>query len=235
MVNFFKFVKTRVTMLKNLKSLFFTEDESEKENKQEDKKQAVSAKKSAEINTVNKSTTINSNVTGSVDAAIVEKLLAAIENNNLDGFDYLEFKKALKALEKIPMDEATKYRSTYAAASTMGATLDSLLETINHYIGVLDTENSTFTKAFEGQLVAKIGNKEKEITQFEAVVNEKSEKIKQLTNEITKHQNQIEELKKLIADSSHKITKTQNDFKMSYLHLRTQLEQDAQKIKQYIK
>ncbi|MCD8453382.1 hypothetical protein LNJ08_03155 [Tenacibaculum finnmarkense genomovar ulcerans] len=222
-------------MLKNLKSLFFTEDESEKENKQEDKKQAVSAKKSAEINTVNKSTTINSNVTGSVDAAIVEKLLAAIENNNLDGFDYLEFKKALKALEKIPMDEATKYRSTYAAASTMGATLDSLLETINHYIGVLDTENSTFTKAFEGQLVAKIGNKEKEITQFEAVVNEKSEKIKQLTNEITKHQNQIEELKKLIADSSHKITKTQNDFKMSYLHLRTQLEQDAQKIKQYIK
>ncbi|MCD8434066.1 hypothetical protein LNJ03_01960 [Tenacibaculum dicentrarchi] len=222
-------------MLKNLKSLFFTEDESEKENKQEDKKQAVSAKKSAEINTVNKSTTINSNVTGSVDAAIVEKLLAAIENNNLDGFDYLEFKKALKALEKIPMDEATKYRSTYAAASTMGATLDSLLETINHYIGVLDTENSTFTKAFEGQLVAKIGNKEKEITQFEAVVNEKSEKIKQLTNEITKHQNQIEELKKLIADSSHKITKTQNDFKISYLHLRTQIEQDAQKIKEYIK
>lgn len=235
MVNFFKFVKTRATMLKNLKSLFFTEDESEKENKQEDKKQAVSAKKSAEINTVNKSTTINSNVTGSVDAAIVEKLLAAIENNNLDGFDYLEFKKALKALEKIPMDEATKYRSTYAAASTMGATLDSLLETINHYIGVLDTENSTFTKAFEGQLVAKIGNKEKEITQFEAVVNEKSEKIKQLTNEITKHQNQIEELKKLIADSSHKITKTQNDFKISYLHLRTQIEQDAQKIKEYIK
>lgn len=235
MVNFFKFVKTRVTMLKNLKSLFFTEDESEKENKQEDKKQAVSAKKSAEINTVNKSTTINSNVTGSVDAAIVEKLLAAIENNNLDGFDYLEFKKALKALEKIPMDEATKYRSTYAAASTMGATLETLLETIKHYIGVLDTENKTFTKAFEGQLVAKVGNKQKEITQFEAVVNEKSAKIKQLTNEITTHQNQIEELKKLIADSSHKITKTQNDFKMSYLHLRTQIEQDAQKIKEYIK
>ncbi|WP_233897517.1 hypothetical protein [Tenacibaculum piscium] len=222
-------------MLKNLKSLFFTEDESEKENKQEDKKQAVSAKKSAEINTVNKSTTINSNVTGSVDAAIVEKLLAAIENNNLEGFDYLEFKKALKALDKIPMDEATKYRSTYAAASTMGATLDTLLETIKHYIGVLDTENSTFIKAFEGQLVAKVGNKEKEITQFEAVINEKSEKIKQLTNEITKHQNQISELKRLVDDSNQKITKTQNDFKMSYLHLRTQFEQDAQKIKQYIK
>ncbi|WBX73570.1 hypothetical protein PG913_12175 [Tenacibaculum pacificus] len=222
-------------MLKNLKSLFFTEDESKEEKKKEVVSKETPKKSAEKVSTINKSAPINFNATGSVDNAIVEKLLIAIENNNLEGFDYLEFKKALKALEKIPMDEATKYRSTYAAASTMGATLDSLLETINHYIGVLDTENSTFTKAFEGQLVAKIGNKEKEITQFEAVVNEKSEKIKQLTNEITKHQNQIEELKKLIADSSHKITKTQNDFKMSYLHLRTQLEQDAQKIKQYIK
>ncbi|MCG8183096.1 hypothetical protein [Tenacibaculum piscium] len=230
-------------MLKKLKSLFFIEDESEKENKKQGEKQEITSKQEASkqasiINIENKSTVINSinnTTTGNIDTKIVEKLLTAIENNNLEGFDYLEFKKALKALEKIPMDEATKYRSTYAAASTMGATLETLLETIKHYINILDAENNTFTKAFEGQLVAKVGNKQKEITQFEAVVNEKSAKIKQLTNEITTHQNQIEELKKLIADSSHKITKTQNDFKISYLHLRTQIEQDAQKIKEYIK
>ncbi|SOU85998.1 hypothetical protein [Tenacibaculum dicentrarchi] len=224
-------------MLKNLKSLFFTEDESEEVNKKKVVSKETPKTSVEKVSVVNESAPIssNTNTSGTVDNAIVEKLLVAIENNNLEGFDYLEFKKALKALDKIPMDEATKYRSTYAAASTMGATLETLLETIKHYIGVLDTENSTFTKAFEGQLVAKVGNKQKEITQFEAVVNEKSERIKQLTNEITKHQNQIEALKKLIADSSHKITKTQNDFKMSYLHLRTQFEQDAQKIKQYIK
>ncbi|WP_370407554.1 hypothetical protein [Tenacibaculum dicentrarchi] len=224
-------------MLKNLKSLFFTEDESEEVNKKKVVSKETPKSSVEKVSVVNESAPIssNTNTSGTVDNAIVEKLLVAIENNNLEGFDYLEFKKALKALDKIPMDEATKYRSTYAAASTMGATLETLLETIKHYIGVLDTENKTFTKAFEGQLVAKVGNKQKEITQFEAVVNEKSERIKQLTNEITKHQNQIEELKKLIADSSHKITKTQNDFKMSYLHLRTQFEQDAQKIKQYIK
>ncbi|MCG8802323.1 hypothetical protein [Tenacibaculum finnmarkense] len=222
-------------MLKNLKSLFFTEDESEEVKSKKVVSKEIPKTATEKVTIENKSAPININATGSVDNAIVEKLLIAIENNNLEGFDYLEFKKALKALDKIPMDEATKYRSTYAAASTMGATLETLLETIKHYIGVLDAENSTFIKAFEGQLASKVGNKEKEITQFEAVINEKSEKIKQLTNEITKHQNQISELKRLVDDSSQKITKTQNDFKMSYLHIRTQFEQDAQKIKQYIK
>lgn len=224
-------------MLKNLKSLFFTEDGSEEVNNKKVVSKEVSKEAIEKTTIVSKSIPISTstNTSGSVDNAIVEKLLVAIENNNLEGFDYLEFKKALKALEKIPMDEATKYRSTYATASTMGVTLTSLLENIKHYIGILDTENSVFIKAFEGQLASKVGNKEKEITQFDAVIKEKSEKIKQLTNEITKHQNQISELKRLVDDSNQKITKTQNDFKMSYLHIRAQFEQDAQKIKQYIK
>lgn len=221
-------------MLKNLKSLFFTEDESTEDKKKQEIAKEVPKKIEKKVTVINKASHPISS-TGNVDTAIVEKLLEAIEKNNLEGFDYLEFKKALKALEKIPMDEATKYRSTYATASTMGVTLDSLLETIKHYVGVLDTENSVFLKAFEGQLSAKVGNKEKEITQFDAVIKEKSEKIKQLTIEITKHQNQISELRTLVDNSKQKITKTQNDFKMSYLHLRTQFEQDAEKIKKYLK
>lgn len=225
-------------MLKNLKSLFIVE-EPEDDKKKVKKEEVTKTPNKQESTTTNTSTvsrsTTTTNTTGVVDAKIVEKLLQAIEANNLEGFDYLEFKKAIKALEKIPMDEATKYRSTFATASTMGVTLDKLLQTVKHYIAVLDKENNTFLKAFEGQLAQKVGSKEQEITQFDSIIKEKSEKIKQLTQEITKHQQQIAALRKVVDESKSKINKTQNDFKISYLNLRSQFEQDVEKMKQYLK
>ncbi len=221
-------------MLKNLKSLFIVDDSAD-EKKEPTEKNKEQPKKEVAENKPTPSNTQTTTTTGNVDNAIIDKLLGAIEKNNLEGFDYLEFKKALKALEKIPMDEATKYRSTFATASTMGVTLEKLVESTTHYIKVLDNENNTFLKAFEGQLTSKVGNKEKEIVQFEAIIKEKSERIKQLTEEITKHQSQIAELRKVVDESKTKIDKTKNDFKLSYLHLRTQLEQDVEKMKQYLK
>jgi uncharacterized coiled-coil protein SlyX len=226
-------------MLKSLKSLFIVDDSDGKEvtpeKKKESKKESKEEKpKETIVNKPLRSSTTTSTI-GTVDKAIMEKLLGAIEKNNLEGFDYLEFKKALKALEKIPMDEATKYRSTFATASTMGVTLGKLVDSTNHYVKVLDNENAVFLKAFEGQISSKVGDKEKEILQFEAIIKEKSERIKQLTEEITKHQNQITDLRQVVDESKMKIDKTKNDFKMSYLHLRTQLEQDIQKMKQYLK
>ena len=221
-------------MLKNLKSLFIVDDSSDEKKEPVDKNKPSAEKKEAP-STPKSTVDAPINTTGKVDDGILDKLLQAIEKNNLDGFDYLEFKKALKALEKIPMDEATKFRSTFATASTMGVTLDKLVESTTHYINVLDKENTTFLKAFEGQLTSKVGNKEKEIVQFDAIIKEKSAKIKQLTEEIAKHQTQITELRKIVDESKTKIDKTKNDFKLSYLHLRTQLEQDVEKMKQYLK
>jgi len=131
-------------MLKNLKSLFIVEDEEE--NKEAPKPSEKTAGKSDKEPVVSTppplpNTSVSASSQGVLDTNIVEKLLQAIEKNNLEGFDYLEYKKSLKALEKMPMDEATKYRSAFATASTMGVTLDKLIQTTNFYIGVLDKEN----------------------------------------------------------------------------------------------
>lgn len=228
-------------MLKNLKSLFIVDDS------EEEKKAAPDAKKDA----ANPTSTANQNTnpttpppipkvstgdtSGVLDTKIVEKLLQAIEKNNLEGFDYLEYKKSLKALEKMPMDEATKYRSAFATASTMGVTLDKLLKTTDFYLGVLDKENEQFLGAFKNQFDDKVSGREREIAQFEAIIKEKSEQIKKLTEEITKHQQQIGELKAKVEQSNLKINKTQNDFKVSYSHLKNQLEEDKVKMQKYLK
>jgi len=229
-------------MLKNLKSLFIVEEESENKKdapKQEKKESSVENVEKNNTSTTVGQPTINTSISSSashtVDTKIIEKLLGAFEKNNLEGFDYLEFKKALKALDKIPMDEATKYKSTFATASTLGVTLDKLVASTGHYINILENENNSFLSAFEGQLTSKVGDKEKEVLQFDNIIKEKSAKIKQLTDEITKHQNQIAVLKKEVLESKTKIDSTRNNFKVSYLHLRSQLEQDVQKMKQYLK
>ena len=233
-------------MLKNLKSLFIVDDSGE-----EEKTTPVDAEKTPEVKPtdqktpdINQSsnstppplpTTRITSVDGTIDAKIVEKLLQAIEKNNLEGFDYLEYKKSLKALEKMPMDEATKYRSAFATAATMGVTLEKLLETTNFYIGVLDKENEQFTGAFKSQFDDKVSGREREIAQFESVIKEKSEQIKKMTEEITKHQEQISVLRTKLEESNNKINKTQNDFKLSYTHLKSQLEADKINMEKYLK
>ncbi len=222
-------------MLKNLKSLFVVQEEETSEAKQA----ATNAKDDTtqEKDSTPQQVTLSAstNVSGVVDTAIIDKLLQAIEKNNLEGFDYLEYKKSLKALEKMPMDEATKYRSAFATASTMGVTLDKLMETANFYIGILDKENKEFTGTVKGQFNSKVSGREQDITKFNDIILTKSEQIKQLTEEIAKHQEQIANLKKQVEEDNSKIQKTQNDFNQSYAHLKSQFEDDVIKMKKYLK
>lgn len=226
-------------MLKNLKSLFIVDDSDDNKRKKPTPKKEVSQEQQPKKtgNTYNKipSTTSTVSSEGIVDSKIVEKLLQAIEKNNLEGFDYLEYKKSIKALDKIPMDEATKYRSAFATASTMGVTLEKLLETVQFYIGILDKENTVFLNAFKAQLQEKVSDKEGEMTQLQSVIKEKTEQIKKLTEEITKHQAEVGSIKSKLGDSRAKIEKTQNDFKESFSYLKGQFEGDVIKMKDYLK
>lgn len=215
-------------MLNKLKSLFIVEEETETEKKEPQK----------EANTKNapipKSTSPSVNL-GSVDSKIIEKLLKAFEDNNQEGFDYLEYKNALKALDKMPMDEATKYRSAFATASTIGTTLDKLTSSAQFYIAILDKENKTFLSSFDSQVKNKISSKENELKQFENLIKSKSEQIKQLTLDIQKHQTQIQEIKLKLKESRGMMQSTQDNFKSSYVKLKSQLEEDIVKMEKYLK
>ncbi len=172
---------------------------------------------------------------GKVDPKIIEKLLQEVEKNNMEGFDYFEFKKSLKALEQMPMDEATKYRSAFATASTMGVTLDKLLSSAKFYVGILDGENKKFTTVFESQISDNVDGKEEEIVQLEATIKEKAAQIKLLTEQIAEHQEQIGKLAQKIKDSKVKISETQNNFMVSFNFLKAQFDEDISKMQQYLK
>jgi hypothetical protein len=175
------------------------------------------------------------NAAGTVSDKFMEALFKAMEAANIDGFDYFEFKQSLNNLQKVPMDEATRFKSAFAMAQTMGATSDKLISTASHYLSVLQQESNKFSDAANNQINNQIGNKKAQIENFDLVIRQKAEQIKKMTEEIDQHRKEMEQLKQDIAQSSTKVTQTKADFDASYNLLVSYIQNDISSMKQYLK
>ena len=103
-------------MFKKLKDLFIVSDDKFKAEVSSETDQNPSPQKSNNVGS--KSTELQKprKVEGNADPKFLDILLAAIEKQNVDGFDYLEFKQSIVNLKDLSMDEATKYSSAIAMA-----------------------------------------------------------------------------------------------------------------------
>lgn len=214
-------------MLKNLKSLFIVEDEETAK---------VPEKAPAKVEVPKTAPVIKQSAVGEpgkVSAKFSDVLIAAMERDNQEGFDYMEFKQSLKSLANMPMDEATRYQSALAMAKTLGATPAKLLESAAHYLNVLKIEENKFEHALAKQQEEKIGQKGNEQEQLKKVINEKMETIKRLNLEIENHKKQLDALQKEVEEAAKKVETTKNDFIASYNSLVSQIQTDIDNLKKY--
>ncbi len=172
---------------------------------------------------------------GSLNDRFVDILASALEKNNQPGFDYFEFRQSLRNLAKIPMDEGTRFQSAFAAAQTMGVTQQQLIESAKFYINVLGQEQSRFNEAHAQQRAKLIGNREEEVKNLEAAIQQKSDQIRQLNEQIEQHKKQGETIRKEINDSTVKIETTRADFDVTFSSVVSQLNEDIAKMQQYLK
>lgn len=173
--------------------------------------------------------------TGKVSDKFYEILFGAMETNNQPGFDYLEYKKSLQTLAKMPMDEATRYSSAYAAAQAMGVSSQQLNDSAQFYLNVLKTEDSKFQESVNAQRQKQIGSKEKAIADLDATIKAKGEQIAKLTQEIAAHQEDMGKMKAEISEAVVKIETTLSDFHATYSDLIGQIGQDVENMKKYLK
>ena len=222
-------------MFKNLKSLFIedVDDGSKKEQVEAPKPVKKTAKDKIVSQPISKAAFQAS--PGKVSAKFMEILFKAMEDNNLDGFDYLEFKQSLKSLEKMPMDEQTRFKSAFAMAQTMKATPAHLVKTANHYLKVLKKEEDKFENALVNQRTKQIGDKEQQLVQYEQAVKNKSDQIKKLTQEIEKHQHAMDRIKQEVAKASVKVESTKKDFEASYNLVVSQISKDIESMNRFLK
>lgn len=223
-------------MFENLKSLFVTVVPDGTDN--------TSAQTINENSTVNPATPSQngSSQTSQSDLSRIEpdkiieqKLRESIESKNLEGFDYLEFRKSIMTLQALPMDEATKFQSTYATASTLGLTKAKLLESLDYYKKVLAEESVKFKSASKEQKSTNVDTKHKSISNFLGSINEKKETIKRMSDEVTKHQLEIDKLHSEIAAAEKLISDKTAKFEHTLSLIIKEIEDDAEKINKYLK
>jgi len=219
-----------------LKSLFIVEDAAARKKKKEKSAEKATSKTNPTPSKQQTAPATNPNVEpGKVTSKFMDILMAAMDKNNLDGFDYLEFKQSLKSLEKMPMDEATRYQSAFAMAKTMGATPEQLVKTAGHYVAILQQEEKKFGQALAAQRTKQIGGRENQIKQMEAGIQQKAEHIKKLTQEIEADQKKLATVKSEISGAVVKVETTKNNFIASFDSLVAHIQKDIDNMKQYLK
>lgn len=222
-------------MLKKLRSIFIIEDDLPKTTSAEQSTTKAAEKSKATVQSEEMDPIARVHIKdGQVNEKFLNVLLEAMEKNNLQGFDYMEFKQFLKSLEKVEMDEGTKYRSAFATGQTMGATRDNLLSSASRYLDILKQEEDRFEQAVKNQRSKLVDDKVKGIEDLERSITEKEQQITKLAAEIEGVKNEIQKRKEDVALAQAKVQQTQSDFQHTYKLLMGQLQEDIEKIKSYL-
>lgn len=161
-------------------------------------------------------------------------LLQAIEKHNLSGFDYLEYKNGLRSLDNMNMDEATRFKSAFALAQTMGVTKSKLLDSARHYQSVLNTEKEQFEKAAEQQMQVKVVGRKEELKTWETEIRAKEAQISKLQKEIEALKQNVIKVSGSLDEEASKVKKTKLDFLASYEHIFGQIQDDIDKMNEYL-
>jgi len=169
-----------------------------------------------------------------VSKKFTEILFKAIEDNNQEGYDYLEFKQALQNLKALDMDEVTRYKSAFASAQALGVTPDGLISSAQYYQEVLITEEQKFGETLKNQRFNKIETRHADIEKVQQTISHKRQEIEQLQLQIQKLEEQLKETKAEVSEAEVKFQQTQEQFDASYHNLIQQIKADVDKIKQYL-
>ncbi len=172
-------------------------------------------------------------VTG-LDEKSLEFLTLALEKSNLPGFDYIEYKQSLAALTEMNLEEATAFKSSFVTAATMGLTKAKLLESGEHYKGVLRKEKDQFDVALQNQTKQKVDSKVQEIAALKSDMERFKNQIIDLENKILEAQKTVDGADEIIKIEKEKIEKNQTNFENTYQSILNQMNKDLENINKYL-
>lgn len=223
-------------MFKKLKGLFIVEEEGGAQAVDPKTELNESKKMPEESNTPSIQTNQANIPAGDFapDQKFTDLLLKAIENQNLEGFDYLEFKNSIQSLTKVIPDESMRFKSAFEMAKTMGLDKAKLIQSGTHYINVLNAENKKFKDALENQKAKQIQGKSDQVAAVEKSIADKTKMIENLKKEIDTHTSQLDQLRSEVNEAVIKIESTNQQFIASFNLVYNQINEDIEKIKSHV-
>lgn len=120
------------------------------------------------------------------EGKISEKLTQALQDNNLDGIDFFEFRKTLDALEGVIPDEPTRYKAAFGSLVAQGGRPEQITQTADHYLKVLEAKGEGFAEYLEQQHRERVQSKITEAEGIKQHIQAKADQIARLTQDIGK-------------------------------------------------
>jgi len=152
---------------------------------------------------------------------MMDRLSNTIASKNQEGFDYLEYRNAIKELILNGQTESTAFTTVFTTAKTIGVTKQTLVDSANYYLSILDSEYKEFNDELNSR-------KNSDIV-------EKENAVKKIGSEIEKLIKEKEKLEKEILKSKDKIEGAGTAFISAYKNINSKIKEDIQKLDKYIK
>ncbi|MBK6566725.1 MAG: hypothetical protein IPG18_16405 [Saprospiraceae bacterium] len=220
-----------MSMFKKIKSLFIEEDPNAVVNEEETITSPQVSQQTTNVQPPNMNPPVSAD---QLDQKFIDVLMKAIEQNNKEGMDYLEFKNSLQSLSKLAMDEATRFKSAFIMGKTMGLSKDILLQSVQHYLTIVNNEEKKFKEALQKQKTTQIQDKENQLTSVNNAIAEKEKQILKLKEEIDQHRDNLDKISAEINEAVVRIDNTNVQFLSAHKLISQQMMDDIQKIKDYI-
>ena len=151
-----------------------------------------------------------------VDEKSLSFLMKALSENDLSGFDYIQFKQAVQSLKKMNMDDTTAFKSAFATAATMGLTKEKLIDTAGYYRNLLGKEEQNFAQALSNQLQTKVEAKKEKVTKLKYQIDKNKEQIQKLQDEIGGYLDEVESTEASIVEEDERLTQTKEKFEKTH-------------------
>jgi chromosome segregation ATPase len=169
-----------------------------------------------------------------LDDRSLDFLVQALERNNLQGFDYYEFKRAVYQLVQMQMEEATAYKSAFTTASTLGVTKEKLVETAAYYRDLLDKEKAQFAEALDKQMQTKVASKEAEVKRLRDQIERHKADIARLNDEMGGYLNQIEASETTVKAETEKLAKAKSSFEHTHAAVLLNIDRDVENLHKHL-
>lgn len=169
-----------------------------------------------------------------VNEEMHQSLLTLIEENNIDGFDYLEFIESVQKMSAVSLPENEKYKLVYSTAQSFGVTVDKLVDAVDHYLKVLAKHKDGFQAHVNSQVENEVNERKKKIELLEKQTQELNAKIAEITQQIASNTTEISTLNQEAAQQEIKINMVAQDFNTTYEHVVNRMQTDKEKLRSYL-
>jgi hypothetical protein len=168
-------------------------------------------------------------VQGVIDNKFVDLLTGIIEQNNLPGQDYFEFKQAIEGMKAIGgMSDQQKIQTVFTVLSLQGCSKAVLLSSLDKYISIIQSEKTNFDKEMQSQYQAKVTAK---LTEAESAKKE----METLTKRMSDLNTIILNVTQDAGAKEMELRATEANFKASADVIINEMLSDKEKINNYLK